>query len=60
MMREIHIHIHRSNGLLFRTSLIKNRDGIGDGFHPDLLYIDPAVILLILDIFHNREYKMRG
>ena len=53
VMGKIHIHIDGGNGVLFGASLIKYSYRIGDGLHPHLLDIDTAMILLVLDIFHN-------
>jgi hypothetical protein len=50
VVRQVHIHIHGSDGVLSAIFLIQHRNGVADALHPDLIDFDVAVVFLILDI----------
>ena len=58
MVRQVHIHIYRGNRLLTFLGFIQDRYRVGNRFDAYLLYIDPPVIYLALDILHVKSLSI--
>ena len=57
---QIDVHVGGGDGVLLPPGLITHGNRIGDGFHPDLLNINPPAVTLALDIFHSWSVPPAG
>jgi len=57
-MRQIDVHIDRSNGLLSFLRLVTHRYGVGNGLNTNLFNVDSSAVELVLNIFHAIETTM--
>ena len=50
VVRQVYIHIDRSDRVLGAVFLVQHRDGITDALHPDLVDFNVAVVFQILNV----------
>jgi len=56
-VRQVHVHVQRGDGVLLFFRLVAQGNRIRNGFDADFSYVNPAMVDLVLGVFHGGKFS---